>query len=164
MPTNTDDDYNFAGRVMFGGTVGLPANSVGDLQINPSAPLHVTKTQKRYLIVHSQPHGVPAVSERRVRHRSFAAGLMLAIYAGVVVPSTGDATITVDLLRNGVTILTAPIVLGSTVAAYNSVAGALIASPVFVSGAVFETVITVSAGTGVLGQGVYVSVNLSEGA
>lgn len=163
MPTNTDDDYNFAGRVMFGGTVGLPANSVGDLQLNPSAPLHVTKTQKRYVVVATQLHGVPAVNERRVIHRSHTTGLLLAFYAGVVVPGVGDATVTINLLRNGVSMLTAPVVLNSGVAAYNSVAGALIATPTFVAGAVFEWTAAVTPGTGVLPQGVFVSINLSEG-
>lgn len=66
-----------------------------------------------------------------------------------ITPLTGNATYTVDIRRNGVTILTAPIALLTTTGARISVAGTLIASPPLVAvGDFFEAVIVNTPGTG----------------
>ena len=164
MPTSTDDAYYFGGPVAFANTVGFPPGCIGDLQFNPSAPLDATKMKHRHARLLAQPFGVPAVAERRVVHRARAAGVVTSAYAGLTAPGTGNATVTVDVLRNGVSMLTSPVVLGSTVVAYNSLPAPLVASPVYAAGDVIEAVLTVAAGTGVLGQGAFVALVLTEGA
>jgi len=164
MPTSTDDSMYFSGPVAFANSVGLPPGCVGDLQVNPSAPIDVTKMKHRHARLLTQPFGVPAVAERRVVHRARVAGVVTSAYAGLTAPSTENATVTADVLRNGVSMLTAPLVLGNTVAAYNSLSAPLIAAPVYAAGDVIEAVLTVAVGTGILGQGAFVALVLTEGA
>lgn len=164
MATNTDDDCNFAGKVNFSGSVGFPVGCVGDPQVNPSSPIDVTKLRHRHNITSSQVQGVAAVTERRVVHRARAAGTVTSFYAGLTVVCTGAATLTFDVLRNGTTMLSAPLVIGNAVAAYNSLPGSLIASPVYAAGDVIEVVLTATAGGGGLGQGAFSALVLTEGA
>ena len=142
----------------------MPPGCIGDRQITPSSPIKVEKLQHRYTIVTSQPQGAPATTERRAVYRARAPGVVSSFFAGVTVVNVGTATLTYDLLRNGTSMLTAPLVLGSTVVAYNSVSGSLVASPVFAAGDVFEVVQTASAGTGgTIGQGPFSSFSAVEG-
>ena len=88
---------------------------------------------------------------------------MIAIEAGVVVQAAGAATVTVDLRKNGTTILSGVITLNNTHVAYAEVAGT-ISSARYVTGDVFEIVLTATAGGGTLPQGVYVNTIFREGS
>ena len=87
----------------------------------------------------------------------------IAFRAGVIAPCTGNATITVDLQKNGVSLLTAPITLNSASVARTSYAGTITAGSL-VAGDWLDVVATVSAGTGALGSGLLVQLEVDETA
>jgi hypothetical protein len=90
-----------------------------------------------------------------------ATGTVLAFKTGLIEPCTGDATITVDLKKNGISILTAEVELTSAHAAYEVVAAAL-SSPTLVSGDVLTAVVAVAPGTGALGTGLFAALAVIE--
>lgn len=135
-------------------SAGLPAASVGDNQFASSDPLSAAKQEHQHEEVVAQVHGTAAVTERRVLHVARGAGSVTAFRAGVVVANVGAATITVDLRKNGTTVLSAVVTLNNTHTAYTKVDGT-VSVPTYVAGDVFEVVITATAGGGTLGQGLF---------
>ena len=89
--------------------------------------------------------------------------LITAFAAGCVTACIGDSTIEVDLLKNGVSVLSAAIEIDSGDADYAAVAGTVSSASV-VAGDVLEVAITVTAGTGTLGEGVFAALTLEEKA
>ena len=96
---------------------------------------------------------VAILSENR---REFVLTLLAAAKVGAIVACIGDSTITVNLYKNGSTVLSAPVVLDNSNTAFAIEAGA-ISSASYSADDVFEVVVSVSAGTGTLGQGLFVS-------
>lgn len=88
-------------------------------------------------------------------------GTLKTFTAGCVVACLLDAIVSVDLHKNGVSILDAPIALDLNDAAYAIVAGT-IDTPAVVVDDVLEVVVTVAAGGGTLGKGVFASLDLFE--
>lgn len=77
------------------------------------------------------------------------AGIIKDVRVAAITPLTGNATYTVDVKQNGVTVLTAPMALLSGTAARASVAGALaVANTPVAVGDFFEAVIVSTPGTG----------------
>lgn len=137
-------------------TAALPANSFGNNQANANDPIGPTKLKHRYMPRLAQVHGTAATAERRVVHRARAAGTVLEFKVGVAVAAVGDSTVTVDLLKNGVTVLTGTVTIDSGDTAYTGiVTGTLVADPSYVAGAVFEVNVTVTPGTGTPPQGLF---------
>lgn len=141
----------------------VPPGSVGDTGFNSGDPLTALKQQHQYPVRLVQVHGTAAVAERRAVHLAYAAGTIVAFTAGVTVACIGDSTITVDLRKNGTTVMSAPIVLDNTNTANASESGAVSVTS-YAAGDVLEVVVTVSAGTGTLGQGLFTSAVLREAA
>lgn len=75
-------------------------------------------------------------------------GRIIAARVAVITAATGNATYAVDIKRNGVSILTAPITVDSTLAARVSRLGALVANVVVAAGDFFECAITNTPGAG----------------
>lgn len=76
-------------------------------------------------------------------------GQVKDVRVAAITPLTGNDTYTVDIKKNGVTVLTAPMALLSGTAARASVVGALAASPTAVAvGDFFEATVTYTHGTG----------------
>lgn len=141
----------------------LPANAVGDTQVTAASPLGVTKTRKQISRVYGQLHGTAATAARVPIHLARGAGTVLAVRAGNVVTATGDSTATVDVRKNGTTILTGTIAFSAGTPAANAVlSGTLVASPTYVTSDIFEAVITVTAGSGTLPQAMFVELVLDE--
>jgi len=89
-----------------------------------------------------------ATAETRVVHVvQGTAGQLQAFKAGCVTPCQGDATVTVDLLKAGVSVLVAAIVLDSGDQAY-ALTAATIDTDQVQAGDVLEAAVTVNAGTG----------------
>lgn len=88
-------------------------------------------------------------------------GTLKAFSAGCVVANIGDAVVSVDLHKNGVSVLDAAIAINSGHAAYEVVAGTIDTLPVVV-GDVLEVVVTVAADGGTLGKGAFASLDLFE--
>lgn len=164
MPSNIDySNVTHAGTHTFEVAPVVPNASFGDNQIGTTNPILATKLKHQYTPVISQVHGTAAAAERRVRHVARAAGEVTAIEAGVVVAAVGDSVVTVDLKKNGTSVLTSPISIDSGDAAFAKVVGS-ISSASYVAGDVFELVVAVTAGTGTLPQGLFCDTVFREGA
>jgi hypothetical protein len=145
-------------------TVTLPNGTVGDAAVKDNAGIDATKLQHQHRVTFAQESGSTAIAEGRVLHHvRGATGSVVAFAVGCVTPCIGDAAITVDLKNNGASILTAPIELGSGQDAFDTVAGT-IASAGLLAGDVLEIVITVTPGTGTLGEGLFAALTIHEKA
>ncbi|GAH41302.1 unnamed protein product [marine sediment metagenome] len=155
-PTRIEGDVFVAGNVR-AVSMTIPAGAVGAEAVAPGADLPATKLRHEHRRTYAQESATEVADEARVVHvvRGVAAEAV-AFVAGVVVPATVDDTATVDLLKNGVSILTAPISLSVAQAAYEVVAGA-IATAALVAEDVLEVVIAGTHAAGVLPKGVFAS-------
>ena len=146
-------------RLTVSGTLTAPANTIGGTSLLAADPVPTDKARHRFMPRLAQVHGSSATAERRVVHRARAAGTLIEFKVGVAVAATGDSTVTVDLRKNGTTILNATLVIDNGDVAYTGILSALFTGGVttiaYASGDVFEVVITVSAGTGTLPQGLF---------
>lgn len=140
-------------------TLTFPAVMEG--QYGSSNPWPAAAVQHQHQRVYAQPNGTAGVTERRAIHRAYAVGTVVAVRAGIVTPCVGAATLAVDVLKNGTSILSAPVSVGSSAAAFAAIAGA-IATAGYAVGDVFETSVTATAGGGTLGQGLTVDVVFRE--
>lgn len=164
MPQNIDyADELHVGQHQFELAPKVPDGSFGDSQIGSTNPIDATKLKHQHVKVHAQPYGTAAASERKVVHVARSAGSVAAIEVGVVVAAVGAATVTLDVRKNGTSVLTSPVSLTSSQAAYSKVNGA-ISVAAYSSGDVFEIVLTATAGGGTLPQGVFCDAVFREGA
>lgn len=137
-------------------TMAIPAGTVDNADVASDADIDATKLEHQYEPVFSQVHGSAATAERRVIHKVHGAtGTLVSFECGVIVACIGNAEITIDLYKNGSTILTAPTVLDSGNTAFTEESAAGFSSTALVQDDVLEVVVTVDAGTGTLGQGLY---------
>lgn len=157
--TFRDGAVNMAGCT----SVTLPANALGDSQITAASPLGVTKVRRRFNKGYAQVKGSAAADETgRVIHVAYgASGTVVAVRAGVLVAAVGDSTVTVDVKKNGTTILSGVITIDNGNAAYAEESGT-VSVPALASGDVIEVVIDATVGTGTLPQGLYVDVVIDE--
>jgi hypothetical protein len=156
-------DGTLAVPVLIPEQISLPSACVSDSQVAAGAAIQQTKTEKKSMPVYAQAGGSSAVSERRVAYVvSGATGTVLSIKAGVVVAGTTGNTTTIDVQKNGTTILTAPVAV-STTTAYTLVAAG-IASSTLAAGDVLEVVVAAAAGAGAVPKGVFVVFALREDA
>jgi len=148
-------------------TFSPPAGSISDAAVAapspPSAAVKATKLQQQYEPTYKQASATTAVSDQQVLHVVRGTTATIIDYeAGCVVANIGAATVTVDLLVNGTTVLSSTISLSSSQTAYQVVTAAGFTSTAMVAGNVLETKITATAGGGTLGKGVFVSLRLRE--
>ena len=162
MATQFSDDVYFSRNTQFVGTVTLPAGVFGDAQVSALTPITAPKLEHRFMPRVAQPFGAAATAERKAVHRARAAGTVAAFWVGGTVANVGAATVTVDLLKNGVSILSAAVVLTSSNAAFATVAASLAAGAAYAAADVLEVSITVAAGGGTLAQGVFGEAVLTE--
>jgi hypothetical protein len=140
------------------------AGSITDDAVQAGADISAAKLEHQYQPVYSQGMTTTPAADRRVIHIARGAtGTFTEFAIGTRVALTGDSTITVDLLKNGSTILTGTVGLSNAESGYGKKT-ATIATSTYVAGDVFEVVVTVSAGTGSLGQGLYAVATLREEA
>lgn len=144
-----------------------PSGSIENSHIEAAAGIDASKLEHRFRVGHAQAHGSAAAAERRVIHVVRGATATInSMRAGVVVIAVGDSTVSVNLYKNGSSILTGgtPITLSSADAAFALDSPGGFTSTALVQGDVLEVVQTVSAGTGTLPQGVFSVVELDEDA
>jgi hypothetical protein len=102
-----------------------------------------------------------AVGESRVIHEALNTGTITDFRAGAVTVPIGADTVSVDLKKNGTSILSAPISITSSFTTRVSQA-ATIATPGIVAGDVLEVVITINHTSGTLPQEVFCTLNVNE--
>lgn len=154
------NDVLITGSLTVQGGVDFAAGSVGDSQIAATAGIQATKLTHDHIRSHSQPN-TTATTETRGIYVARNAGTVVELSAGSIVANIGAATVTVDLKKNGVTILSGVVTLDNAntarVVEMGTISGASYAAADF-----FETVITATAGGGTLATGVYVQALFRE--
>jgi len=160
-----EGDVLIRGALRVTGTVTMGAGSIQDGAVNAAADLQYSKLQHQHRPVYRQESETTAAAEQQTIHVVVGAtGTLLSVKAGCVTPCAGNATITVDLLVNGASVLdSACIELSSAEAAYELLAGSIDDTALEV-GDVIEIDVAVDAGTGTLGEGLFCVVDLSEAA
>jgi hypothetical protein len=164
MPDNNRIPGNWAvGGILSATTMVIPANSVGDDQVEADAGIAASKLEHESHATFAQAN-TSAADETRIIYVAHAAGEVLEFKAGSIAAAVGDSTVTVDLKKNGTTILSSVITLDNGNTARVVEAGTLVASPTYVAGDVFEVVIDATVGTGTLPTGVFGSMVVNEAA
>lgn len=144
-------------------SLAVPAGAVGNAAIAPAAAIAATKLQHRNRPVYAQPNTAAADETRVIYHVRGATATIVAFAAGSIAKAVGDATCTVDLKKNGTTVLSAPITLDSANTNRVVEAGTLSVTSL-VAGDVLEVVIDGTIGTGTLPTGVFCSLTVDESA
>jgi hypothetical protein len=135
-------------------TFSCPAASITDNGVASAAGIQASKSQQQFTKTYGQVTGVGAVTERRPIHSVYGAtGLVVQFRAAAAVANIGAATITVQLKKNGVNILTSAISLSSSTVAFAWVAAAGFTTTSLLASDILEVDVTATAGGGTLGQG-----------
>ena len=165
MAQRIEGAMTFAGRITFK-DVDLPAAAITNANVAGNAGISASKLEHQHQPNYSQESGTTAAAEDRVIHTVHGAtGIVTAFAAGCVVANIGAAVVTVDLHKNGATMLTAAIDVDNGDAAYAVVAGTVDpAEEDVVVDDVIEVVVTVAAGGGTLGKGVFAKTVIEEAA
>lgn len=143
-------------------TLTIPAGAVRNASIEEVAGIEATKLEHKYEPVFAQPNTTATAETRAVHLVHGASGQVLAFKAGCIAKCVGDSTITVDLKKNGSSMLTGVITLDSGDTNRVAVAGTISGAGTLAVGDLLEITVAVTAGTGTLGTGVFASVELTE--
>ena len=160
MPNRIEGDLQVTGRI-YSGSLTVPAGSVSNAGVAADAEIAASKMTHYHYPIWSQPN-TTATAETRTLHKAVAAGEVLSVWAGSIAKAVGDSTVTIDVKKNGTTILSSTIVLDNANTARVAEAGSISGTATYVAGDWFEAVITISAGTGTLPTGVAVGMKIEE--
>ena len=155
-PSRFEGDAYFTGSVSAKEVV-LSPGSVTNAKVGAGAGIVATKLEHQYEKGYAQESDTVSTDEARPIHAVYGAtGTVIAFQVGSIVPPNGaGAEVTVDLLKNGTTILTSAVVLTTSHTARQVVAG-VIGTTALVVGDVLE--IDIVAGTaGTAAKGVFAS-------
>ena len=158
--TTFDDGIRVKGTIR-ADSIPLPANSVGSTQFSAADPLAVSKQVHQYVQTYQQDHGAVVATKTSGIHIAQGDGTVEEFKAALKTANIGAATVTVDLKKNGTTVLSATADLDSGDAAYAVVSGT-ISTAAYSAGDVFEVLVTATAGGGTLGQGLTVILVVNE--
>ena len=103
-----------------------------------------------------------AASETIPLGRAKGVGTVLSVFVGSVAINAGNATVTVDIKKNGTTILSAVVTLDSGNTAYVFEEGTLSGTPTLAIGDFLTAVVVATIGTGTLATGLCISVSTHE--
>jgi hypothetical protein len=161
-PTTLQGNLIINGRVT-PKELDYPVGSLTNAGLSPSADLETHKMRHQYRGVHADKSGTTTAAFSAVLFHAHGTGELKGFRVGNIAPCIGDSTITVDLKKNGSTVLSSTVVLDNAntarVAEIATVNPSLIA---YAANDVFEMVVTVSAGTGTLGTGLFGSATFNE--
>jgi hypothetical protein len=158
--SNIEGDLYVGGSVYAAGGVNLGAGVVADANVVAGADIDAAKLNHLHTERYAQPN-TTATTETRVLHVAKGAGTVVAFSAGSIVANLTTATVTVDLKKNGTTVLSGVITLDNANVAYTPEAGTISVAP-YVAGDVFTVVITATASGGTLATGAYCSASFDE--
>lgn len=160
------DDFHISGRLSCD-RFNPPDSCIGNDAVDPDDPLDETKTAHRQVLLYLNGAGLvttTATAERKIFHLAYQDGVITSVRIGVADAAVGDSTVTVDILKNGTTVLSAPITLTNADLDYTFQTAGL-STPGGVSfdeEDYLEASVTVSAGTGTLPKGVHAAVVVTE--
>lgn len=155
MAARIEEPVHFAGAVTFGTSVTFPSGSITGAMIASNAAIGAEKHQVRTRAgLWQGVDTATVVDEKRTVHVMASTGKLRAFKVGVVTACIGNATITVDLQKNGSNVANGQVVLDNA-----NAAGVLEAAPLgitdLVAGDRLAYSVTVNAGTGTLGKGLF---------
>ncbi len=162
VPTRVEGDVYVNGNLS-SKTATPAAGSVVDASVGAAAAIDATKLQHQHRLVLGQTGTATSVTQP-IYHCYGATGTVIAIYAGSIAIAVGGATVTVDLKKNGSSILTGVITLNSSSVARIGQAGTLTGSTSLVAGDVLEVVTVATAAGGTIPTGLFVAVTVNEKA
>jgi len=147
MGSTIEGDAYHAGTETFR-TIVLPSSCILDANVAAGAAIATSKMLHRHFW-HFHQDGSAASITIPVHEVHGATGSIVALKCGSVVVAIGAATVTIDLLKNGVSILTAALVLDSS-NTIRVLEAAAIATAALVDGNWLDLQITAAAGGGTL--------------
>jgi hypothetical protein len=140
----------------------IPSGSVTSNSVQTSANISADKTESRIYASHAQPNSA-ATAETRTLFVARRVGLIQHVYVGSIAKAIGDSTVTVDVKKNGTSVLSSAVTLNSSNTARVAVAGTIDGTlDDLVAGDWVEVAITISAGTGTLPTGVFIQVEIDQ--
>lgn len=164
MASQLDGDLYVAGALT-ARRFNPPAGSITDASVIAGADIAATKLEHQYSKQLSlTDHATVAAAVRRVLHYvRGTTGTIVEFGVLASVAAIGDSTVTIDLYKNGSSILTGTFQLDSGDAAGALVTGTLSSAALVVTDRL-EVVVTVSAGTGTLPKGLTTHLVVREDA
>ncbi len=141
-----------------------PSGCIPNAAIPAGAAIDTDKVEARVYASWAQPNSA-ATAETRTLFVAERSGTITSFLAGSIAAAIGDSTVTIDVKKNGTTILSSTVVLDNANTARVAEDGTLNGSvTAFVAGDWFEVVITISAGTGTLPTGVFAQLEARQNA
>jgi len=141
--------------------IAMPQNAIDNSdQVKAGTNLNADKLEQRFFPHWSQPNSA-ATSETRTLFVARRSGTVNEVIAGSIAKAVGDSVVTLDVKKNGTTILNAVITLDNANTNRIVELGS-ITSSAFVAGDWFEVVITATANTGTLPTGVFVQLEVDQ--
>ncbi len=164
MANLTQGDLVLTGTLIPGGLLA-PAGCISASNIGSPAAgqpgVASSKLNHRQHRVYAQANATIVTATIPVWLTYGTAGTVLSFKAGSIVACIGAATVTVDLQKNGSSVLTAPITLNSSSVA-RVAQTATISTPATAAGDWFDMVVAATAGGGTIGTGLYAEAILDE--
>ena len=155
-----DGDWTIRGTMRCE-SIAMPQNAIDNSdQIKAGTNISADKLEQRLFPGWSQPNSA-ASTETRTLFVARRSGTVNEVIAGSIAAAVGDSTVTIDVKKNGTTILAAVITLDNANTARIVELGS-VTSSAFVAGDWFEVVITATIGTGALPTGVFVQLEVDQ--
>lgn len=150
-----DGDFHVNG-VLTAKTLDVPASTIVDADVSSAADIGQSKLEHQFEANYGQS-GTAASATIPIGIIYGASGTMLDIRAASIAACVGAATVTVDLKKNGTSMLSAVITLDNANTARVAEAGTL-TTTTLANGDFLELVIVATAGGGTLATGLCVNV------
>lgn len=157
MPSLLEGTYQF--QTIVAQAITLPSSCVGNSNVTAGAGIDSSKLDHLHYAHQSQKNGTANVAQRELLHLVVGAtGTLLSFKCWNTTAASGGDSTTVDLYKNGSTILSAAITLNA--AAGTTVQSGTFSSSSVVAGDKLELVATISGSN--TGQGLNVQLGLDE--
>jgi hypothetical protein len=138
-----------------------PATFRGAMNAGAGANLSPSAMQHEHRAVYAQPNAAATTETKVLATVRGATGTLKSFVAGSIVAALTTATVTLDLKKNGTTVLSAPITLDNANTA-RVVEAATISNATLTAGDVLEVVATAAASGGTLPTGVFAELRWIE--
>lgn len=155
------DNVTITGRLI-AGQFDMPASAVSDTSVEAGANIDADKLEHTHRKTYFKA-GTAATETIPIHSVIGATARRLQVVAGSIAIAIGNATVTIDVKKNGTSVMTGatPVTLDSSNTA--RVAEALsIATTTAVAGDLFELVVVATIGTGTLPTGLFVEFQIDE--
>lgn len=140
----------------------LQDGAIRNQHVLAGAGIDASKLDHLFEAAYAQESATACADEIRVVHVARAIGAVVDFTAGNIVSGIGAATVDVDLLKNGGSILDAAIELAAAAPAAYGIVDGVIDTAAYAADDVFEISIDGTAGGGTLAKGVFAFASFDE--